>query len=80
MKIEFKLYASLARFMPDQKGGTAANVLEVDEGTTIVDFLDALKVPADAVKLIFLNGVHAQGNEVLKEGDRVGVFPPVAGG
>jgi molybdopterin converting factor small subunit len=27
-----------------------------------------------------LNGIHAQGDEVLKEGDRVGAFPPVAGG
>jgi len=30
--------------------------------------------------MIFLNGLHATGDEVLREGDRVGVFPPVAGG
>jgi molybdopterin converting factor small subunit len=34
----------------------------------------------DRVKLIFLNGLHAQGDEILSEGDRVGVFPAVAGG
>jgi molybdopterin converting factor small subunit len=27
-----------------------------------------------------LNGIHARGDEVLKDGDRVGAFPPVAGG
>jgi molybdopterin synthase sulfur carrier subunit len=80
MKIELRLYASLARFMPDQKGGSAANTIEVGQGTTISDLLEALKVPANGVKLIFLNGIHAKGDEVLKEGDRVGVFPPVAGG
>lgn len=80
MKIELKLYASLARFMPDQKGGSVANTIEVGQGTTISDLLEALKLPANAVKLMFLNGIHAKGHEVLKEGDRVGVFPPVAGG
>lgn len=80
MKIELKLYASLARFMPDEKGGSAAKVMEVREGTTISDLLEAFKVPADAVKLVFLNGIHAEGDQVLNEGDRVGVFPPVAGG
>jgi molybdopterin converting factor small subunit len=34
----------------------------------------------DKVKIIFLNGIHASGEETLREGDRVGVFPPVAGG
>jgi molybdopterin converting factor small subunit len=37
-------------------------------------------VPLETVKLIFLNGIHAKDNEVLKDGDRLGVFPPVAGG
>ena len=80
MRIELRLYASLARFMPDEKGGSGANTLEVDEGTTISDLLEALKVPPNAVKLIFLNGIHAQGDQVLNDGDRVGIFPPVAGG
>jgi molybdopterin converting factor small subunit len=80
MRIELKLYASLARFMPDETGGSAAKTLEVGEGTTISELLEAMKVPVNAVKLIFLNGTHAKGDRVLKEGDRVGVFPPVAGG
>ncbi len=54
--------------------------MEVPEGSTIRGLLQSLHVPIDSVKLIFLNGVHAGGDEVLKEGDRVGVFPPVAGG
>jgi len=80
MRIELNLYASLARFRPDEKGGSGGNTVEVDEGTTIADLLEALKVPINHVKLIFVNGIHAKGDHVLKEGDRVGVFPPVAGG
>jgi sulfur carrier protein ThiS len=80
MRIELKLYASLARFMPDKQGGSGANTFEIDDETTISDLLESLKVPTQQVKLIFLNGVHAKGDHVLKEGDRIGVFPPVAGG
>jgi molybdopterin synthase sulfur carrier subunit len=39
-----------------------------------------MSIPPEAPKVIFLNGVHAKGDEVLKDGDRLGAFPPVAGG
>lgn len=80
MKIELNLFASLARYMPDKTGSHGNRVLKVGEGTTIVEMLTQLEVPLDKVRVIFLNGLHATGEEVLKEGDRVGVFPPVAGG
>jgi sulfur-carrier protein len=80
MKIEVKLYASLGRYMPQAVLERRQNYLEVGEGTTIKALLESFKVPLEAVKLIFLNGIHAKDNEVLKDGDRLGVFPPVAGG
>jgi molybdopterin converting factor small subunit len=79
MKIELRLYASLAAFMPEQTGGKSLT-MEVSEGTTIQNLLEQLKVPQEKIKLVFLNGVHANGDEILKEGDRVGIFPAVAGG
>ena len=80
MKIEVKLYASLGRYMPQAALEKGQSYLEVGEGTTIKALLENLKVPLETVKLIFLNGIHAKDNEVLKDGDRLGVFPPVAGG
>jgi molybdopterin synthase sulfur carrier subunit len=80
MKVEINLFASLARYMPDKTGSPGDLVLEVGEGTTIIDILTRMEVPLDKVKILFLNGIHATGDEALKEGDRVGVFPPVAGG
>jgi len=80
MKVEVKLYASLGRYMPQAVLERGQNYLEVGEGTTIKSLLENLKVPHETVKLIFLNGVHAKDTEVLKDGDRLGVFPPVAGG
>lgn len=54
--------------------------MELREGTKVRELLEQLKIPIDSVKLVFLNGVHARGDENLNDGDRVGVFPPVAGG
>jgi molybdopterin synthase sulfur carrier subunit len=80
MKIELKLYASLGRYMPQALLEKKQGYLEVGEGTTIKALLENLKVPLETVKLIFVNGVHSKDDEVLKDGDRLGVFPPVAGG
>jgi sulfur-carrier protein len=80
MKIELKLYASLGKYMPQVPLEKKPGYLEIQEGTTIKALLEELKVPLETVKLIFVNGVHAKDDDVLKEGDRLGVFPPVAGG
>ena len=74
MKVELNLYASLARTVP------VTGPVEIGENTTIIGLLTRLGVPMDKVKIIFLNGIHAGGDETLRDGDRVGVFPPVAGG
>ena len=78
MKVELRLYASLSIYMP--KIDRNALMVDVVEGITIKELLDQFEVPLDLIKMIFLNGVHARGDEILNEGDRVGVFPPVAGG
>jgi molybdopterin converting factor small subunit len=79
MRIELRLYASLGRYLPENGEGNSC-YLEVTPGTTIEELLLRQDIPPEAPKIIFLNGVHARGDEILKEGDRVGAFPPVAGG
>ncbi len=79
MVIELRLYASLSRYLPEEREGNSCR-MEVEPGITIQDVLQRLHIPSEIPKVIFLNGVHARGDEVLQEGDRLGVFPPVAGG
>jgi len=79
MKIDLRLYASLGRYLPEEKEGNSC-IAEVEPGTTIRELLLQFDIPPEARKIIFLNGIHAQGDEVLNDGDRVGAFPPVAGG
>ncbi len=80
MKIQLRLFASLAVYLPDQRKDSPSCLAEVEEGTTIKSLLESLKVPPELPKIIFLNGVHADETAVLKDGDRLGVFPPLAGG
>ena len=79
MKVEINLYATLDRYLPDHIRD-ADRMIEVSEGITVSELLQQLNIPADQVKLIFINGVHAGTETVLEEGGRVGVFPPVGGG
>jgi len=79
MKIELRLFASLARFMPD-KSIKKPYILDIPEGTTIGDVFKSINIPEDQVKLIFLNGLHATIDHILKDGDQLGVFPPLGGG
>ena len=74
MELEIKCFATLAEFSPP--GGK----LTLAEGMTVVQVIDLLGVPLDDVRIIFVNGVHAEVDTVLQSGDRLGLFPPVGGG
>jgi len=79
MKINLNLYASLAEYLPDKARGNP-NVLELPAGTTIKQLIEQLQIPLDTPRIIFLNGVHAPLEALINDGDRLGMFPPLAGG
>lgn len=65
--------------MPKHTTGNSC-IMEIHDGKRVQEVLDEMDIPADYPKIIFLNGRHAQGEEILHEGDRLAVFPPIAGG
>ncbi|MBM4328859.1 MAG: MoaD/ThiS family protein [Deltaproteobacteria bacterium] len=79
MTIEVCLYASLASKLPDK---TDRNIcpMEFPEAVSVRDVLDRLNINEEEPKIIFVNGIHAKLDDRLKEGDRLAVFPPIAGG
>jgi len=79
MKINLNLYASLAEYLPDKARGNP-NVLELPAGTTIKQLIEQLQIPLDTPRIIFLNGVHAPLEALINDEDRLGMFPPLAGG
>ena len=74
MQIEIKCFATLSDFTPE------GNTLAVDDGATIQQVIDTLGITVEDVKIMFINGKHESLESVLKEGDRLGLFPAVGGG
>lgn len=74
MKVKVKLFALLRQFGPDEQ------VVELSEGTTIDDIVRSLKLPGTIRLLRIVNGEHRPTDHVLKDGDELALFPPIAGG
>jgi len=83
MKVELKLYATLSRYLP----ADAVNhrtVLDVPEGATPMQLIDAMKLPRQSCFLVLVNGVFIPPEEresrPMHEGDALAIWPPIAGG
>ncbi len=83
MKVELKLYASLARYLPNGAVDHKA-VLDVADGTTPSQLIDDMKLPRESCFLVLVNGVFVPPEEratrAMHEGDALAIWPPIAGG
>ena len=83
MEITFKLYATLVKYLPERTEKHAVR-LEVSAKDSPQNILDRFKVPRRLSHLVLLNGIYLPPEDreksVLKEGDTLAVWPPVAGG
>ena len=79
MKIEIALYATLSKYLPpDAQNRKAA--LEVKEGATVREVMSQLGIPRDLPNILLVNGRQAPEETVLKDGEILSIFPPLAGG
>lgn len=79
MHVTVKLFATLNRY----GGGVRAGVplkIELSEGSTLLDLIDHLKIPPEETRVLFVNGIIQEADYKLKNGDEVGLFPPIGGG
>lgn len=79
MHVDVVLFAHFSTFQPDGSGGRHARAFDLPDGTTIADVIAMFALP-DEPRVIFVNNRHAPEAQVLAEGDRLAIFPPVAGG
>lgn len=83
MKITFKLSASLAQYLPSD---AVRNIVEikVEPDTTVHEIIDRFHVPRPSAHLILINGLYVEPEDrdrpMLKAGDALAIWPPVAGG
>ncbi len=73
------LYASLGKLSPDKRPGSPFNV-DLESGATVGDALDKTAIPRTIPLIIFVNGRHSRLDGALQDGDRLALFPPIAGG
>ena len=73
--VQLKLFAGLAPFAPEN-----TDQVPIESGVTVEELLRQLNIPSEKARLIFIDGVKCSLASRLKGGERVGIFPPVAGG
>lgn len=79
MQLEVRLYATLREYAPlGAVAGVFSHVLP--DGGTVAGLTAALGIGENKVHMRMVNGVGVDGDHVLKDGDRVGLFPPIGGG
>lgn len=75
MQIHVKLRGVLKEKTPPD--GT----IDLADGSTLTDLLDALDVPVERIHLIMINDEQVRDTErSLGDGDEVLLLPPIAGG
>jgi sulfur carrier protein ThiS len=79
MKIQVALYATLSQYLPAGAENRKATI-EVRDRATVRDVLTQLGIPEELPNILLVNGRQAPEETVLKDGEVVSVFPPLAGG
>ena len=84
MKIVFKLYASLTQYLPAQSRYDNRVPLELPEGSSVAQVIEPFGLPQRLVHLVLVNGVYVPPerrlSHVLRDGDVLAIWPPIAGG
>jgi molybdopterin converting factor small subunit len=79
MRVTVKLFATLVRFRDGTRAGKPFEV-ELKEGAVVQDLIDDMKIPVEETHVVFINNIIVERHSPLKDGDVVGLFPPVGGG
>jgi molybdopterin converting factor small subunit len=78
-RVEVYIYAMLRRYKPNLRPGQPVTA-NLAESATLADLLTAVGIPAEETKQTFVNGISRGLEWQLCDGDRVALFPPIAGG
>lgn len=80
MKVEVRLYATFAQYVPSGRAGDPFHV-NLESTASLTNLISELNIPETEVHLVIVNGrpVHDRSKQ-LEDNDRVALFPPVGGG
>lgn len=77
MRVTLKLFAGLEVHLPSRR---SPETLDLPDGLTVLEVLDHLGVPRGKPRIFMVDHRHVELDRVLRDGDTLAVFPPVAGG
>lgn len=88
MQVTLKLFAMLSDHLPREFGGRKregnALLLDLPDETTVADLIERVALPEKLVHLVLVDGTYlepqARAARVLREGEVVAIWPPIAGG
>lgn len=79
MPLQIFLNATLRPYVADYNPYEGIS-LEVDPGTPVAQVISQLGLPAQEVRLIWVDGRRREADFVLQGNERLGLFPPIGGG
>ena len=81
ISVSVKIHHGFKKLLPaGMKTGDPFDV-SVEDNTAVGDLRrDKIKLPSDMPKMILINGLHRKEQQTLKDGDKVSLFMPMAGG
>jgi len=74
MKIEVRLFATF------RQGREKKQILDLPQGTKILEILQMINIEPEEVAILLLNGMDGSFDRKLKDEDVLSIFPPVGGG
>jgi len=77
MKVRFRVFGGLSEKFAELM---EKEWHEFEKGMTLADFLDSQDMPPKAYWIATVNKNIVHEDYVLKDGDTIQIFPPIAGG
>jgi sulfur carrier protein ThiS len=79
VELEIKLWGNIAYHSAEARGRFSLKK-SVDEGTTVQEVVEELKLPKGLNYIISVNGRAIEAEYILKDGDEVALYSPFSGG
>jgi len=79
MRVRVKLFATLRHYAPSEAIGLPFEV-DLAEGAAVADLIRHLRLPAEEVKMLYVNARARPEDWRLESGDEIGIFPLIGGG
>jgi len=78
ISISVKLYGELREktlYKKVDAGIPNTLIIEIHEFRTVSDILKQLSIDENEISHIFVNGIYSGAGKIVKDGDRIGIFP-----